>query len=142
MALSLLDGTSALIDFSIAYDGGGSSQSSMKCAFNYISADISREFTEKTTFCSSGWRSRQPGMKQVVGHLDGFVSKGTVFSDPLALFATTNAFPFVFTADTGCTLTGSLHAQRDHIGLRAAANSERGLDWESTGAVTSAWVIA
>lgn len=138
--LALLDGTAAAVDFSIAYSG--TVQTSLKCAFAYISCDVVREFTEKTTFCSSGWRARNPGMKQLIGHLDGFMSKGTNYSDPLALFASNDPFPFIFTADTSCTLTGSLHAARDHNGMRAAANSERGIDWESSGVVTSAWVVA
>lgn len=140
--LSLLDGTVATIDVSFGYGAGGTSTTSMKCAFNRISADIVREFTEKTTFCSSGWRSRQPGMKQLIGRLDGFASKGTIYSDPLALFADNTARPFVITVDTGCTLSGNMHAARDHIGLNAAANSERGIDFESTGEVVSAWVVA
>jgi len=77
MALSLLDGTNAAIDMVITI---ASATNSVKCSFGYMSADVVREFTEKTTFCSSGWRSRQPGMKQVVGHLDGFVSKGAAKS--------------------------------------------------------------
>ena len=75
-------------------------------------------------------------------HLDGYVSKGTIYSDPLALFADNIAKPFIFTADTGCTLSGSAHASLDAIGLRAAANSERGIDLRSYGPVTSVWVVA
>jgi hypothetical protein len=140
MALALLDGTTAAIDMTIAISG--TNQTSLKCAFGYMSADLVREMSEKTTFCSSGWRSRQPGMKQLVGHLDGFASKGAVYSDPAVMMATTTALAFVFTADTTCTLTGNLHVVRDHMGLRAAANSDRGIDWESDGVVTSAWVVA
>jgi hypothetical protein len=138
--MELLDGTNALIDFQLDYPG--TSNVSLKCAFAYMSCDIVREFTEKTTFCSDGWRSRQPGMKQCVGRLDGFASKASVYSDPLALFADNDPKDFLFTADSGCTIGGQLHIARDHIGLRAAANSERGIDWESYGEVTSSWVVA
>lgn len=140
MALELLDGTVATIDFSIAYSG--TAQTSLKCAFNYLSARMQRGFTEQTTFCSSGWVQENPGMKQVLLHLDGFVSKGAVFSDPLALFADNIAKPFIFTATTGCTLSGSAHASLDAMGMRAAANSERGIDLRSYGPVTSVWVVA
>lgn len=141
MALALLDGTTAAIDMTIAV-AGGTNQTSLKCAFGYMSADFVREMTEKTTFCSSGWRSRNPGMKQVVGHLDGFVSTGQSYSDPAAMMSGTTPLAFLFTATTSCTLTGNLHVVRDHMGLRAAANSDRGIDWESDGVVTSAWVVA
>jgi hypothetical protein len=140
MALTLLDGTNANIDFAVAVSG--SNTTSFKCAFGYMSADMVREMSEKTTFCSEGWRARQPGMKQLVGHLDGFVSSGAVYSDPTIMMSTTTPLAFVFTADTSCTLTGDLHVVRDHMGLRAASNSDRGIDWESSGPVTSAWVVA
>lgn len=140
MALELLDGTVAAVDMSIAYSG--TAQTSLKCAFNYLSARMQRGFTERTTFCSSGWVQEQAGMKQLLLHLDGYVSKGAVFSDPLALFADNTAKPFIFTADTGCTLTGSALAASDDMGLRAAANSQRGIDLRSYGVVTSVWVVA
>lgn len=136
MALSLLDGTSAAVDFTIA-------TISYKCIANYLSLDFVRDMFEYTTFCGTGWRTRTPGMKQGIGRLDGFAAKGVpTIVDPLALFATTLGSAFVFTVDTGCTLTGTLIVNRDHTGMRAAANSERGIDFETQGAVTSVWVTS
>lgn len=137
MALSLLDGTSAAFDFT-------TSALSWKCKANYCSADINRDMLERTTFCSgAGWRERIPALKQVLGRLEGFIGKGgNAADDPMYLFSSNNAPAFVMTFDTGCTLSGSMHATRLHLGIRAAQNSELALDWESTGAVTSAWVTS
>lgn len=136
MALALLDGTTAAFDISIA-------TISYKCIAAYVSADIVREFTERTTFCTAGgWRSRLPGMKQLIGRIDGFMAKGVPLADPSILFATTSPLAFVITFDTGCTATGAMHAGRVHLGMRAQANSEEGIDFESDGVVTFVWVVA
>lgn len=138
--LALLEGTTAAIDFTLAFVG--TTPVSVKAAFNYISARIQRGFFDQTTFASSGWVSETCGMKQLLMHLDGYASKGTPYSDPLALFSDNVPRPFVFTADVGCTLTGNCLAASDGVGMRAAANSDRGIDLRSKDAVTSAWVVA
>jgi hypothetical protein len=133
--LSILDGSNANIDLSL--DGN-----SYKCVFNFWTADIVRAFTEATTFCSSGWRSRVPGLKQLVGHAQGYASKGQAISDPSALIAEQSGIPIVLTADTGCTFSFTGHVSRSRTSFRAAENSDAGLDFESTGPVTVAWVLA
>lgn len=138
MAISLLDGTVSAFNFTIA----ASTSAQWPCVSNYMSCDLVREFFEQTTFCSSGWRSRTPGLKQLIGRIDGYANKGFAYSDPSVLFATTAGFAFVATFDTGCTFTGTLQAARFHVGLHAGAQSEMGLDFESTGAVTVAWVTS
>lgn len=145
MALELLNGTTAAFDFTTAtrttFSGTAGTAKTWAGVASYFSADIARELFEQTTFGSSGWRSRIPGMKQLIGHIDGFTSKGLSNSDPLYLFANNFPIAFVATVDTGCTLTGDGFATRHHTGLRAAAQSEMALDFESYGAVTSAWII-
>jgi hypothetical protein len=138
--LALLDGTTAAIDMTLAFSG--TNQVSVKCAFNRISARMNRGFTDRTTFCSTGWVEEIPGMKQLLISLAGYASKGTPYSDPLALFSDNVPRPFLFTADTSCTLSGNAHAASDGVDLVAAANSGRGIDLRSTGPVTSAWVVA
>jgi hypothetical protein len=138
MALSLLNGTDAAI--SIKIDSVTPPLVEYNCHFRYVSADFVRDFTETTTFCGTGWRSRTPGMKQIVGRLDGYMSKGDVASNPGILQSNSSPMYFVQTFDTGCTYTGQLHVGRDHAGVQAAAQSERSIDWESYGAVTIAWV--
>lgn len=141
MALALLDGVEAAVDMTIETDG--STAVSYKCMANYLSADFVRDFNERTTFCTTGsWRARTPGMRQMFGRIEGFASKGWAGADPLVLMATNTPKDFIFTVDTGCTLTGQLHSARDHTGMRAQGNSERGIDFESYGAVTSVWVVA
>jgi hypothetical protein len=79
--LALLEGTTAAIDFTLAFVG--STQVSIKAAFNYISARIQRGFFDQTTFVSSGWVSEITGMKQMLIHLDGYASKAK--RKPLAM---------------------------------------------------------
>lgn len=140
MPLTLLDGTTAAVSMKI-----GSAQPptvEYNCSMRYLSADIVRDFTEATTFCQSGWRTRTPGMKQLVGRMDGYASKGDPSSGAGILTASTVPLNFIFTLDTLCTFTGAMHVGREHFGIQAAAQSERGIDWESAGVVTIAWVIA
>lgn len=134
-AFAIIDGSNANADISIATQ-------SHKCWASYFSADIVRDFTEQTTFCTSGWRSRQPGLKQLLGTIDGFLPSGATAVSPGSYFTSTTAAAYVLTADTGCTFTFSGHAGRMHAGLRAALNSEFALNFESAGAVTTAWVVA
>jgi len=137
MALSLLDGSNGNIQVTI-------NSVAFQCVINRWSADIVREFTEKTTFCSGGWRSRDPGMKQLIGRMDGYLSKGIAASDPLALIAadTVSGLAFTLQADTGCYLSGSCHIGLSHVGTNAQLNSEMGVGFESDGEVTSVWVVS
>lgn len=135
MALALLDGTTAASDISV----GGQS---IKCVLNSIRADIVRDMFEKTTFCSGGWRSRTPGMKQLLFGGVGYAHKGQPHSDPLDYVSSTTGEAWVITIDTGCTLTFTGHSTLVHLGVNAAANSEFAVSGESDGAVTSAWVEA
>lgn len=134
MALTIIDGSNANIDITIATN-------SLKCQASYWSADIARDFTEQTTFCTSGWRARLPGLKQLLGAIDGFLGKGVAGANPSIYVASTAAQAYVLTADSGCTFTFDGHAGRVHSGLRAAMNSEFAINFESYGAVTTAWVV-
>lgn len=135
MALSLLDGTGASVDFTI----GGTS---VKCIFGYMAFSVGREMLEATTFCTSGWRSRKPGMKQAVVSLAGYASKGVGYSDPLAAMANQTGLSFVATFDTSCTIAFTGHVVNDASGIRAAAMSDRTMSLESDGTVTSSWVTS
>lgn len=135
MALALLDGTTAAVDFTT-----GSSPVSWKGVANYVSADLGNELFEQTTFNSSGWRARIRGLKQVVGRIAGFLSTGVTISNPMTLFSGSGPTAFVMTFHTGCTATGDLQPRNHHSGMQAAGNSEMGLDFESYEDVTFAWV--
>lgn len=137
MALALLDGTAASIDFTT-----GATPVSWKGIASYMSIDIGNELFEQTTFNSGGWRARIRGLKQGVGRLAGFLNTGVAVSDPLVLFASSGPTAFVGTYFTGCTLTGSLQPRNYHAGMAAAGNSEMGLDFETYNSVTSAWVTS
>lgn len=135
MAITILDGSNVNVDIALG-------SVSYKCVANYWSADIVREFTEATTFCTTGWRSETPGLKQLIGHMDGFASTGFAGSDPLALFSSQTGVSFALTATTGCAFVGTCHMARDHTGIRAAQNSERAIDFRSKGAVSTAWTVS
>lgn len=135
MALALLDGSNASIDVSIA-------TASYKCIAAAWTARLVREFSEQTTFCSGGWRARVPGMRQLIGSLAGFASKGSAISDPSVNISTQLPVAMVLTADTGSTFTFSGHVGSDETTMVAAANSGRAIAFESTGAVVTAWVVA
>lgn len=140
-AFSLIDGSNANVDISIA-------SASHKCWSTRWMADLVRDFTERTTFCTSGWRSRSPGLKQLIGMVDGFLAQGTdggggpTAVNPASYIASTATAAYVLTADTGCSFTFSGHAGRIHTGVVAALSSEEGINFESAGAVTTAWVVA
>lgn len=138
---TLLDGTTAAVDFTSKLSTGGTQQS-FKCIANYIMLMFRRPTTQKFTFCSSGWAVPTPGVRQGFGHIDGFMSTGGPVSDPLALFTQDTALDFVFTAHTGCTLSGALLETQDQSSSRALAESGRGIDFETSGVVASTWVVA
>lgn len=138
MALTLLDGSDSTIDFQT-----GTGLLSWKCGVSYMSIDIGRRMEDRTTFCTSGgWAAGVPTMKQAAIRLDGFMSKGAAFSDPLYLFSSTTAVAFVATFFTGCTMTGNMHAVGEHSGIRAQGASEMGVSAVSDGPITTAWVTS
>jgi hypothetical protein len=141
MALALLDGTTAAVDFTSKLTTGGS-LTSFKCIANRLALIIQRATTDRFTFCSGGWAQPVAGIRAGFGRLDGFASKGAPISDPLALIAVDDPLDFVFTVDTLCTLSGKLIAVQDGAGVQALGESTRGIDFRTYGAVTSAWVIA
>lgn len=134
MALALLDGTTAAVNISIA-------NANFTCLFQYVSADIGRQFTDFTTFCSSGWKSEVPGMKQLTGRFDGFLSTGNAVSDPSQFFSSQSTENIVITFTTNCTYTFAGYIGNSHAGIRAAAGSEESLQFRSYGAPTFAWQV-
>jgi hypothetical protein len=139
MAYNLLDGSNANIDFQVALTGTTPNKSA-KCFLSTMSFALRRTTTSKTTFCGTGWVSVTPGNKQMFGVMGGFSSTGDVLADPLAMFIQA-PLPFTGTFDTGSSLSGNLVVTEDANTLVAAANSGRTIAWESSGAVTSIWVV-
>jgi hypothetical protein len=140
---TLLDGTTAAVDLAIAPDPvAPSTLSSVRCFAAFISVMLRRGTTQRITFCEQGWSKPTPGMRQGFVHVDGFSSKGGPLSSPLAMFLIDAPLPFVFTADTGLSLTSMLVETQDMIGARAFAEHARGIDAETYGAVSALWVVA
>jgi hypothetical protein len=135
MAVVILTGSLSATDISL----GGAS---VKCGFARIACQFTRGSTSSTTFCTSGWVSEIPGMRQAAGSIVGYAVKGVAWADPLVWVTASAPIAAVLTADTGCHIDMNINVFSDGIDLVAAANSSRGVDFRSDGAVTSTWVIA
>lgn len=135
MAMSILTGSLSTTDVTL----GGAS---VKCGFGRLSCQFVRQATSSITFCTSGWVAEIPGMKQMIGSLIGYVTKGVAWSDPLVWINSATPVAFVGTADTDCEITASINVFADGVDLVAAANSARGVDFRSTGEVETDWVVA
>ena len=140
MAFGLLDGTNGTIDVMITLPSAGTGTSG-KAIFGFMSIRIGADMQEQSTFATGAWRTRIKTMRQARGRLEGFVSTGSALSDPLALVGTQASLPLVATFFTGCTITFNAQFSSDEQSVRATQNSARGVDFESAGTVTTAWVI-
>lgn len=136
--LALLDGTAAAIDTVITLTGG---TVTVRCWATYLSVDLTRAMLDRTTFCTSGWTDVFPSLRSAQGRIEGFANKGLSISDPMAWFTDQTARSVTFSADNSCTMTGNAFCASDHTGLRAAANSERGISFVNSGPWSSAWVV-
>jgi hypothetical protein len=134
MALSFLHGSLSTIDVTM----GGTS---IKAAFGRWLAQIVRGATRRTTFADGGWVAEQPGDLQILWRLDGYLTKGTAWSDIFTWITSATPIAMVLQADTGCTLSGSGNTFEDGADVVAAANAGRGVAGRSTGSWSSAWVI-
>ncbi len=134
--LAFIDGSNGSVAISV-------NSNAIQCFINAWTARIVREFTERTTFCTTGgWRSRLPGMKQLIGTFTGFLAKGVAGANPLSYMTGTAPQPYVITADTGCNFTFLGHAREVGAGQRAGADSSFDLNFESDGPVSVEWVVA
>lgn len=141
MALSLLDFTSGNVDFQITPTGG--SPQSLKCVIGDLSFSLRKDMVSRQTLCDGIWENRIPQKRQGFISATKFASKGVVISDPLALFSTSTPLVFTFTADTSCTITGSLHETSDALGGTAGGVLfGGGVAFETAGAVSTSWVVS
>jgi hypothetical protein len=135
MAVAILTGSLSTTDINIG-------AVSVKCGFARVAMQITRGATSSTTFCTSGWVSEVPGMKQGVGSIIGYVTTGAAWSDPLVWVTAAAPVAYILTATTSNTLSGNINVFSDGVDLVAAANSSRGVDFRTDGPVTSAWVVS
>jgi hypothetical protein len=110
------------------------------CVMGSWRGSATKQYFPQTTFCSSGWRDEQSGLKACDIVASGYLSHGNAISDPLASFGAPNGVACIFQADTGSTISGTFHIESD-FGIVAAANSEFGVRARSKGAVSSTWNI-
>jgi hypothetical protein len=143
MALKLLDGTIAAIDIKALMTAGSTTPTlSIRCMASALAFTFRRPFSQKTTFCNTGWTKPTGGPRTMFAVVSGFMSTGAAFSDPLILFALDASSSFVFTADTGSTITGQWMESEDANSLTAFANSGRSMSFESDDAISTTWVVA
>lgn len=136
MALGLLDGTTAAVDFSV--DGA-----SMQCHANSMAVEFMREFLQRVTFCSSNWKTKIFSLKEVRGVLAAFLGKGTAVSKLGQWHLSDNTVAIVATFDTGCSVSLTAGISRDAGSIQAAALSGRQVEFESVDDdVAVAWVVA
>lgn len=132
--LNFLHGSLSTIDVTV----GGTS---IKAAFGRWLAQIVRGATRRTTFADGGWVNEQPGDLQILGRLDGYLTKGTAWSDPFVWITSATVIAMVLQADTSCTLSGNANFFEDGADVVAAANAGRSPAFRSAGSWSSAWVI-
>lgn len=136
MALSLLSGTTAAADFSI----GGTS---IKCHLNQMGVTFVRELLQRVTFCSSAFKEKIFGLKDILGSVSGYVGKGDAFSKIGQHFLTDSTVAIVYTFDTLCTISFTAGITQDSASMVAAGNTSRGLSFESMDDdVAIAWVTS
>lgn len=138
--LALLDGSSALVDFTVPTTAVGTPVS-LKCFASDIAVSFRRALNNKTTFCSASWMEPTAGVRQGFGHIGGFASVGTALSHPTVLISVDDPLPYIFTATTGNTIAQKLIITEDMQGVRALGDFVRGLDFVTFGAPTTTWVI-
>jgi hypothetical protein len=149
MALTLLDGTGANIDLMTAVAGTPTTANkSLKCHAGQVRFTFRKNVLRRSTFCNQSWTTPIPGEKTMFAVVSAFMSIGDPLSDPLVLFTAAPAAPagpeltFVFTAETGSTINGKWIETEDDDTLAAAALGGRQLSFESSGPVTTTWVVA
>jgi hypothetical protein len=124
MALTLLDGTNANLDFTIA-------TVSYKCQVNSMAMEFSRQLFTRITFCSTNWLTNNNGMKSARFMLTGYPGKGTAGSKP-GQFFTSDSYPaIVATFDTGCTVGFTAAISSETLGAVAASNGSFTLGGEN-----------
>lgn len=144
MALALLDGTTAAVDFTVPTTPGGTA-TSLKNHAGYFSLSYQRATQEKITFGSQSWMTPSSSIRRGSGHADMFATTGSALSGALVLLLQDLPLPFTFTADTGNTIghasPGGLMVVNEAYGVRAFGEFARGLDWITAGAPTIVWVV-
>jgi hypothetical protein len=148
---TLLEGTTAVIDpqFGIVPSDATPTHSAKGYA-NEASFIVARDTFNMLTFATTnGWEVPLPRFKVGTLILGGFMSISGALSDPLALITQNLPTCFVLSvtppgthSPTACTLTGLCVQTRDEDTLRALDTSGRGQTFRTSGAVTSAWIIA
>lgn len=134
MALALLSGTTASIDFSVA-------GTSVKCHFSNMSIAFNRGLIPQITFCSSNFVSKILGLKEIRGSVSGYLAKGDTFSKFGQHFLTDTTYAIVGTFDTGCTISFTAAITDDAGSATAAGLMSRGLNFESTSAdLAISWI--
>lgn len=150
MPLNILNGTNVAFDITLQNYAAGlsgavtGSATSMKCHFNSLDLTFRREVaTEILTFCSIAYTD--PVMGRITGDfsLSGYITSGSVYSDPLVLIQPANQpkMKMVATFDTGLTLTTDVGITMDALSARAFGEFGRQVQGRTKGTPVTVWVI-
>lgn len=115
MALTLLDGTSANLDFAL-------NSASLECSLSSVAVEFTRQLFTRITFCSTNWISNLNGMKGCRFVATGYPGKGTAAVKPGQFFIADSYPTMLFTVDTGCTIGFTTAISRETLGMIAASN--------------------
>lgn len=135
MAFSVITGSLSTTDITM----GGTS---IKTGFARFSFQLTRAGFPITTFGSAGWVEEICGMLQGAGSIIGYAGKGSTWASPAVWVTSATPIAMVATADTSCTISSNINVFSDGIDLVAAGPGSRGVDFRTTGAVTTAWVTS
>lgn len=139
MAIHLLDGTTASINVSIETNPAGSASGTLDtimCLFRTLGLRFSRQMNPpQVTFCSGGWSRPVLGLKMAEVALGGYMSIGSVFSNPKTLIDEDTATEFTATITKldpeetfdPCTVTGDVFWNLDDNSIEARGGSARQL---------------
>lgn len=140
--LALLKGTLATIDATMQTDG--STTTSRKCMFSQIAQHFSRNLFLNTTFCTSGYQTREAGLKDLETVFSGFIGVNAAAFAPLPINTASSAgaevpLTGVVTYTTGATVGFSGFCDDDLLTMPVQAMATRVTRIMNSGSPTVAW---
>lgn len=143
MALTNMDGVTAVADVTIDTDGaGGTVATSVKCSTSLIRSEMQQDIFPYDTFCSGVDEETRTGKRRTTWSIIQFVSKGTTYSAPGSWMGLAAATIITLQFDTGCTISGTPRVTRDMNMTQANGATAREIEGRFSGAVTVTWVVA
>lgn len=145
MALTLLDGTAAVVDMTISIGDSATSAStrtSLRCTLSNVDYRFTRSYQTATTLCAGADVVELPGQRQHFITAGRFESQGSLASDLSPMFGATSPASVVLTLATGCTKSGAMWLDEDSARVQAAQVAMPGsISLRSSGGMATSWVV-